>query len=57
MATRWRFSGKLNLTNKNVEKAVYTAQSRGHFLDLTKTDHTLVKYLLKHSKYIDAIHQ
>jgi uncharacterized protein YcgL (UPF0745 family) len=49
MATRWRYSGKLNLSNKNIEKAINTAQSRGHFLDLNKRDHPLIKYLLKYS--------
>ena len=49
MATRWRYSGRLNLTNKSIEKAVNTAQSRGHFLDLNKREHPLVKYLLKYS--------
>ena len=49
MATRWRYSGRLNLTNKNTEKAINTAQSRGHFLDLNKREHPLVKYLLRYS--------
>lgn len=49
MATRWRHSGRLNLNNKNIEKAIHTAHSRGHFLDLNKREHPLVKYLLKYS--------
>jgi hypothetical protein len=52
MATRWRYSGKLDLTNKNVEKAVGMAQGRKYFIDLARTEHPLVKYLMKYPREV-----
>lgn len=46
MATFWRYSGKLDLTNKTLESALINGRS--NFLDLRK-DSPLVKFVLASS--------
>lgn len=47
-ATRFRYSGDPVLKSKFFEKFLHMAQARGHFFDLSKKEHPLVDYLLKH---------
>ena len=46
MATRWRYSGQLNLKDKLVESGI--ASGKNNFLDLNK-ENPLTEFLLAHS--------
>ncbi len=46
MATRWKYSGQLNLKDKAIEAAI--AMGKNNFVDLSK-DTLLTRYLLKNS--------
>ena len=54
MATRWRYSGSLNLKDKQVETALLIGRS--NFFEITKQT-PLINFLLSHSNYKEVINK
>ena len=50
LATKWKYSGKLNLADKMLETALL--MGKNNFLDLSRTN-VLTAYLLQHSNIND----
>ncbi len=50
LATKWKYSGKLNFTDKMLETALL--MGKNNFLDLSRTN-ALTAYLLHHSNLND----